>query len=381
MADVLALLESFEQVCADPYRTAREAAANGRPCAGYMCTYTPEELLHAAGYLPVRVLGRNAGATPQADAHLPAYSCGFIRTALDMALSGELDFMDLMMFSHTCDTMQNIADIWERAVPKMKTVTLTTPVQVTGEPAVRYFCGEIDYARMALQRIIGRDITHDDIRKSITLYNDHRDAMRRLYDLRVQRPTCLTGRQMMAVVSAAFFMPREDHLAQVVELTAALENLTDPAPKPAPTVFLVGNTCQNLAYIAAIEDAGCRVMNDELCSGVRAFNMKRIEDGETPLNLLARMYLTPAACPTKHQPGHDIAAMVQDAAKQGGADGVMIFVTKFCEPWGFEYPHLRETLEAAGVPVVQVEIECHQPPGEPFRNRVAAFVEMLENKV
>ena len=43
-------LEIFDSVSEDHYRTARAAAERGQKVAGYMCTYTPVELLHAAGY-------------------------------------------------------------------------------------------------------------------------------------------------------------------------------------------------------------------------------------------------------------------------------------------------------------------------------------------
>ena len=69
---VLDELQFFQAACADGYGVARKAASEGRKVAGYMCSYSPQELLHAAGYLPVRVIGR-LGATPHADDCLADY--------------------------------------------------------------------------------------------------------------------------------------------------------------------------------------------------------------------------------------------------------------------------------------------------------------------
>jgi len=369
-------VNAFEAVCGDPYRTAREVAGQGRRVAGYMCTYTPEELFHAAGYFPVRILGRNSGATSRADAHLPAYACGFLRSVLDMALADELDFLRLMAFSHTCDTMQNFAQIWQHSVPSIAPIMITTPVTVGTEHAVAYFRDEIARARQVLEQETG-PISDDRILESIALYDAHRALMQRLYALKRAHPGCLTGRQMMAAVLASLLMPREEHRPLLEGLLTALEAAPDANADDRPRVMLIGNMCQNLDYVSAIEDAGCVMLDEDLCSGQRSFAMEPADDGD-PIERLARMYLTPSACPTKHQPGYDVGGGLLARAREGQARGVILFLTKFCEPWGFDVPYLKKTFEGAGVPTLLVEVESHQPPTEQFRNRVAAFIEMLE---
>ncbi len=369
-------IATFEAVCADPYRIAREVAEQGRRVAGYMCTYTPEELFHAAGYFPVRILGRNSGGTNQADGHLPAYACGFLRSALDMALAGELDFLKLIVFSHTCDTMQNLADIWRQCVPGVAEVAITTPVVVGTGHAVVYFREEIARARRTLEQEAGR-IPDGRILESIRLYDEHRALMQDLYALKRARPACLTGRQMMAAVLASFLMPREAHLPLIQGLLAELEAAPAEAGDDRPKVLVVGNMCQNLDYVTAIEDAGCLVLDEDLCSGSRAFAMEA-QDMGGPLDRLARMYLVNTACPTKHQPGYNVGGALLKKAQAWHVNGVILLLTKFCEPWGFDYPCLKKMFEGAGIATLLVEVESHQPPGEQFRSRIAAFVEMLE---
>ena len=81
---------TFHAVCMDPFAHAREAAAKGRKVAGYLCTYAPEEMLYAAGYLPIRVLGFSSG-TQRADALIQSFSCSLVRAALDAAMAVERD--------------------------------------------------------------------------------------------------------------------------------------------------------------------------------------------------------------------------------------------------------------------------------------------------
>ena len=50
----------------------RERSRNGEKILGYFCTYTPLELLHAAGFLPVRIMGE-AQAVSDADNLAPQF--------------------------------------------------------------------------------------------------------------------------------------------------------------------------------------------------------------------------------------------------------------------------------------------------------------------
>ncbi len=368
-------LEVFTSVCADHYGTARAAAERGEKVAGYMCTYTPVELLHAAGYLPVRILGRE-GVISRADGHLQVFACTLARSALDMALSGELGFLGLMAFPHTCDTIQNLAEIWKENMPDTPVLTVSTPVWVDNEHALSFYREELVRARRFLEGQIGAKISDGSMNDSIKLHDEHRSTMRRLYELRRARPGILSGARMLSVVLASFLMPREEHLRSVTELVGDLESAEPEEDSSLPKVLVVGAACRSEGYLAAIEDAGCIVVDDELCTGSRAFAIETAKDGD-PIDRLARMYLTRVPCASKHCPGSGTGARLVDKVRQSGADAVIFLYTKFCDPWGFDYPYLRDTLDAAGIQSLLVEIEQHVPPGEQIKTRFSAFVEMI----
>ena len=367
----------FEAVCADPYAIAREAAASGRRVAGSMCTYAPGELLHAAGYLPVRILGWTDG-TQLADSLMQSYACTVARSALHAALSGDLDFLELMLFTHTCDTIQNLTDIWKRNLPRMRHLSIAMPVCTAGEAPVTLLCDELRRARAFLESG-GVAVTDEALWESIRLYGEDRAMMRKLYALRRERPGRLSGRRMLSVAVSSLLMPKEDHLALVSGLVGELEHASGHPADDKPRVFVVGSVCQLTEYMAAIEDAGCMVADDDLCTGAREFAFDTVDAGD-PIESIARTYLARTPCPAKHRPGYDVGKDVHDKARLCGAEGVVMLFTKFCDPWAFDYPRIRETLEAAGLPSLLLEIEPHQPPAEQFRTRVEAFAEMLASK-
>jgi len=375
-------LQIFDAVCADVYATARAAAAQNTKVAGFLCSYAPQELVHAAGYLPVRVLGR-PGGTPRADEVLQPFACSFARSSLDSALANELDFLDLVVFSHTCDTMQNVADLWKRKKPEHHALIVSIPTHTKGAPALAYFRSELERVRGQIEAISG-PISEEALRASIDLYQRHRDAMNRLYALRRCDPPRLNGRQVLSAVVSSLFMPKEEHLPLLETLAAQVEagpgdSCTDPAfacGTPVPRVFVAGSVCQNMDFIRAIEESGCFVADDDLCMGARLFCMDKAV-ADDPLDMLAQMYLARRPCPAFHAPGFDPGRHLVEKAQAARADGVVFLLTKFCDPWFFDYPHVNQALEDAGIPTLLVEVEQHLPVPEQFRTRIQAFLEML----
>jgi benzoyl-CoA reductase subunit C len=370
-------LDVFEEVCADCYRPAREAAAQGRKVAGYMCSYSPQELLHAAGYFPVRVIGR-LGATPRADELLQSFICSFARSTFDAGLSGEFNFLEIMLFAHTCDTMQNLADLWQGNCPGMKTIITAMPNLHSGTASATYFRKELDRVRGCIEEIAG-PITEDQLRASIRLYEQHREAMKSLYALRRACPEALSGTQMMSVILSSFLMPREQHLALITTLIDKLRNLPAGTASKRPKVVVGGSVCQAVDFIAAIEEAGCLVADDDLCMGRRSYLLPPSPGGD-PMDALTRLYLSRDPCPAIHKPGFDPAVTMLERVRQSQSDGVIFLITKFCDPFGFDYPHINEQLEKAGIPSLMLEIEQHLPVPEQVRTRMEAFVEILQSR-
>ena len=368
-------LAPFEAVCLEPFALARRVAAGGRRVAGHMCTYTPEELLHAAGMLPVRVLGWT-DTTHRADGLIQAYACSLARAVLDLGLSGQIDFVDTMVFSHTCDTIQNLADIWKLNLPGMEVITLSTPVDVGSPHAVRFYRSELARARGQLEKRVG-PISDGSISDAIDLYSMHRSEMRRLYAIRREHPGLIGASAVQTVALASFVMPKDEHLGLLRDLVSELSRgRSKGLASSVPRVFVAGAACQQPDLLGVIEEAECVVVGDDLCTGERGFSIDRVDSAD-PLESLALMYLGRRPCASKHLSGHNYAKWLLKTAGDSGADGVVLLFTKFCDPWAFEYPGLRAEFDAAGVPLLLLEVEQHMPPTAQFETRVAAFAEIV----
>ena len=59
------------------------------------------------------------------------------------------------------------------------------------------------------------------------------------------------------------------------------------------------------------------------------------------------------------------------------ASGVIFLLLKFCDPHSFDYPYMKEMLDAVGVPSMLMEIEQDLPSEGQLSTRFEAFIEML----
>ena len=91
-----------------------KAAVPGRKAIGYMPVYVPRELIHAAGMLPVGILGGgDALEVIQGDAYYQSYICRIPRSTIELWLTGRLDCLDGMLFPSICDVIRNLSGMWQ----------------------------------------------------------------------------------------------------------------------------------------------------------------------------------------------------------------------------------------------------------------------------
>src|SRR5512143_1355052 len=91
--------------------------AGGGKIFGWLCTYVPEELIYAAGGLPVRITGyHHETELDEGNAYLYIVSCSFSRSCLQMGLKGEYKALDGIIAGSTCDGARRLFDHWRRYI-------------------------------------------------------------------------------------------------------------------------------------------------------------------------------------------------------------------------------------------------------------------------
>lgn len=360
-------MPSLQNWLADPYRN-WDARFPGRRGFGYLCTYAPLELLHAAGFTPVRLM-QLPGPISLADAYIPSFSCALARTMTERMVRGQLRWLQGVLFVHTCDTMQCLADIWRLARPGFQVIPLSMPTVLSHPRAQDYWLAELHGLAALLQSEFGSAVLEEPLRASIVLYNQQRRLLAALYE----RADSCTAEQRWALTTASMLMPVEEHIALLHSFLDSMPIAGTADDRPA--IVLVGAILDDPTILRLIEELGGRVVGDDLCTGSRFFQELVDETGE-PFVALAERYVRRASCPAKHNPaqphGQRLLQLVHDTA----AKGVIFVLPKFCDPHAFEYLPLHMDLARAGVPHVLIETDVTLPMGQ-LRTRLQAFLEML----
>lgn len=321
---------------------------------GYFCTFTPKELIEAAGFSPFRILAKEP-ITGISNAHIQSYSCSQARGALERALRGELQLHGVI-FTRSCDTLMRLADIWERNT-KMRVYNFEFPTRVD-EKSRNFLISEIRDLAVTLESW-GGNINLQSLKESIELYKELEKKLDELFSIK----------------------PDYELLLKIQEMSVkdALKMIKVPQKeRDRPKVLITGSVCPFLNVFKLFEDAGFAI-KDDLCTGTRFFSFKypeiKIDSIEDGFIYLAEKYLCKAECPTKHYERERRFRRILEASKD--CDGVVFLLMKFCDPHFFDYPQLKEKLEEVGKKTLLLEIEFPIVSQEQLRTRIEAFYEVV----
>lgn len=357
----------------------REIKAGGKKIIGYFCSYTPEELILAAGMHPVRVMSDPFEQTGPVDAHLQNFACAFARSCLDQLVRGRLDYLDGIVFPCTCDSLRAVSEL-VRAENREGFLChfLNMPLRVDGQAPLKFYRRELDALLEALGEFAGRPVGPESVRASSVLCDANRKMLAQIWDSRKAARPALTGEDCLNIVNAAVTMDRQDLRGSLEKICGALKGCSENEPGPGPArLMVIGSVIDNPALMRIIESPGALVVGDDLCTGTRYFTMPvDMLPAEDPLDALARRYLGRVPCPTKYPVGPRLDH-INGIIDKFGVGGVVVVLQKFCESHAFDYPMIRDMISGRGIPVILLEIEpAHLAEGQ-LSTRIEAFVEML----
>jgi benzoyl-CoA reductase subunit C len=358
-----------------------KAAAPGRKAIGYMPVYVPRELIHAAGMLPVGILGGGDSLEViQGDAYYQSYICRIPRSTIELGLTGRLDCLDGMLFPSICDVIRNLSGMWKMLFKDKYVRYLDVPQNYQDEVGGTFYMQEMQILREDLAELAGRPITDADLNASIRVYNDNRAAMRELYAYRAAKPWQAPTSEVYLVQRAGMVLPVEEHTVLVREYIRAAELLQRPKRDNA-RVVINGSFCEQppLALIKSIEMSGCYVVDDDFMLVTRWLLDEVPADGE-PLRELSKAFLHRSASTaakydaTREEKG----VFLMKQVKNGGAEGVIFAAPSFCDPALLERPMLQDVLSKHGIPHTAFKYAENTGQMAPIREQAGTFADSIK---
>ena len=359
--------------------------AQGKKALGVICCHVPVEILHALDVMPVRVRATGVTETPDGDTWMSTFSCSYARGMVQHWLDGVYADLDGLVATDGCmmawrafDNAKYTDELKESGNFHMM---FAAPRVYGGykDLGKSFYVDELKDLIEALEKLTGNKLTDEKLKASIAKYNEARQLVQQVYELRKEKNPVISGEDTLKITLAYSDVPVEEYIELLKAFLADAKNRAPITDKRA-RLMIIGSALDNPGYLKVIEDKGGLFVHDALCYGSRPFNYTVEVDDNDVLGSIADYYLTRLVCPRMLDNRERMQQWVVDTAKEFGVEGIVYEKMQYCECWGGESMFLEPMLKEAGIPMLILEREEHLANAGQLAIRAEAFIEMIEKE-
>ena len=377
-----ATIEKFRHITENTHEYAKSLQGKGRLLAGYMCTHVPEEILYAAGIVPVRILSAHESQA-MTRSYIHETYCSFSHDCAYQGLQHHYDYLDLIVHSSSCIHMAEAFNVWVRfAGFQDKSFLITYPHIIHTKHASSIMVESYGEFKHFIEKFVKKSITDDDMERAIKVYNHTRRLLKRLWEfLRRDNPP-VTGPEVAAVTLAAQVMDKQE-CNQMLE--ALIQRLEAAPGKGSSGVRLMvtGGACDDLRIFDLVENLNysTNLIFADSCTAARYFWFEVPEDRPDKLEAIAEGYISRIPCPAKDNvPGTGEKKrfrFIRQFIEDYKPDGVVFVYQRFCSPQSMDIVALKPVVDMLGIPWTELELDTTVPISL-FGTQLEALVEIIK---
>jgi benzoyl-CoA reductase/2-hydroxyglutaryl-CoA dehydratase subunit BcrC/BadD/HgdB len=373
--------ESFADARKQGFLSVKKLKDEGKKVAGVFCTYTPVEIILAAGAVSVGICAFSDETTAEAEKVLPRNLCPLIKSSYGFTITEKCPYMyfaDLIVGETTCDGKKKMYEL----LSEIKNIhVMQLPQTQYSENAKELWYKEVLLLKERVEKEFGVVITDGDIKKAIKLKNEERKLLKEFYELSKSSPPPITGAEQLKVLYGSQF--KFDYEAKNKELRetidrvkkdyeSGIQNVSESAKRILITGCPLAGVTEKV--VTAIEDSGGVVVAYENCIGIKPAE-RLVDENAEPYSAIADRYLQ-IGCSVM-TPDNNRFALLSELVKEFKVDGVVEMTLQACHTYAIETTEIRRLLQKAGVPFISVETDYSTSDAAQIKTRLAAFIEML----
>lgn len=365
-------LEKIREILNNRHDYARKwKKKTGGKVLGYFEPYMPEELVYAAGVLPVRMLAEHE-EDDISDKWMYA-SCYPVRDIVNQFLKGRYEYIDGIVNVEGCQWMFHAYEVIRNTHPKLWEHYFFMPDYTDAPTSKDVARSELVILKEKVESWTGNRITDESLDKAIEIYNKNRRLLRRIYELRRFNRTVLLGSEAMQIVLASQIMDKAEMNEMLEKYILELE---DREPyKDRLRLMIVGSETFDTHLEELVEKLGGNVVIDELDTGSSYF-WNEVYEQKDRLMALALRYLGRPHNPIKDNNWRRRIQHIFELTEDYNVDGVIIEKQIYCHLHGSDNYAVWKMLRERNIPFLYFERDM-QLQEEDTSLRLEAFFNML----
>lgn len=356
-------------------------AAPNRKVIGYMPVYVPREIIHAAGMLPLGILGGGDQLEViHGDAYYQSYICRIPRSTIELALTKRLDFVDGMLFPSICDVIRNLSGMWQLMFPGTYVRYFDVPQNFQDGIGGEYYIEELKELQRGLEKLGGVQISDDALRDSIAVYNENRRLINLVYEFRAKLPAQAPSVEVYLLMRAGMVLPVEEH-NQILRDYLAAAAVEERPLRDNCRIVINGAFCEQppLNLIRSIEMSGCYIVDDDYMLINRWLQGEVPLDGDPIGNLSAAFLHASADTAAKYcERAEDVGQYLLASVRKTGAEGVIFTAPSFCDPALLERPMLADRMAEHAIPHISFKYAENSGQMQPIREQAGTFADSIK---
>ena len=373
------LVNEFSAIAANPHGQLKAYKEKGMKCIGVMPYYAPEELVYAAGMMPMGMWGSNKKTISRAKEYCATFYCTIAQLDLEMLLDGTCDLLDGVITPTICDTLRPMSQNIRVAMSeKMPCIFLAHPQFRRPAFGLKFCHDQYTHVKTELEKIRGSEIKDEEIRDAIKVYNKSRKARREFVKLANAHCDVIDPIMRSAVLKASYFMRKDEYTEKLETLNAELRALPE-AKWNGVKVVTSGIIVDNPTLLKIFKDNNVAIAADDVAHESRMIRVDADETGD-PMEALCKQFadqdydvLLYDEASEQNRRGEYVANLV----KESGAQGLVLFMQQFCDPEEMEFPYLKKALDAAGIPFIKLGVDQQMRDFGQAATAIQAFADVL----
>ena len=348
---------------------------------GYLCTYTPLELLNAAGTSYLRLFKQgNTAVVSSGEQMTQSFFCDFIKSILGAFKEGEPLYksLDKVYTFYTCDCIKMVGEaIGNFFAPS---AIFLLPRLSQHEPSRSYYKQQILDFKQDLEKLTGREIDEEEVKKQIRLYNQVRNLLKKISELRKRKSPPLTGQEYLELLKGYYYLPPELLLELYQAVYEKLSVVPDEGPKKIRLMMAGGIIADGDRRLLEIveREIGARIVVEDHCTGFRSIDFSIDETGD-PYKALADGYISKSPC-ARMKPLRERIDLSGELAEEYDVDGILYVYLKFCPCYGQTKHEYFKHFQKSGIPIMEISLDYSKSDEGQLKTRLEAFVEVLAER-